>query len=162
MPIIASAPTMNANAIPIPYVPLGILGASVVSAYSKLARDKLEPFELTPLHWAILDACFQDQADTITSLTQVLPLDPASISRIVETLVKKGLLQRRRLSSDRRVVKLSLTKEGLELMPELGRRLQAVDSALLKGVSEEERLTFMRVAQMISANSEAVQETESG
>ena len=153
---------MNSNAIPIPFVPLGLLGASLVSAYSKLAGEKLEPFELTPLHWALLDACFQGRADTVTSLTQVLPLDPASISRSVEALVRKGLLQRRRLPSDRRVVKLSLTKEGLELMPELGRRLQDVNSVLLKGVSEEEKMTFMRVAQRISANVEEEQQEESG
>ena len=90
-----------------------------------------------------------------------MPIDSASISRNVDKLVEKGLIRRRRLRSDRRVVRLSLTKEGLDLMPELGRRLQAVNALLLRGVSEREKLVFMRTMQKIAANAESGEETES-
>ena len=153
---------MNPSLIPIPFVPLGPLAARVVSAYSKLAGERLAPFDLTPLQWSILDACFQGQADTITGLTNVVPFDPAAISRNADMLVGKGLIRRRRLRADRRVVKLSLTKDGLEIMPELGRRLQDINALLLKGVSEKEKMTLIRAMQKIVANSKAVEETGSG
>ena len=153
---------MKSNLIPIPFVPLGPLAATVVSAYSKLAGERLAPFDLTPLQWGIMEACFQGQADTITGLTQVVPIDSASISRNVDVLVGKGLIRRRRQRSDRRVVKLSLTKDGLEIMPELGRRLQDINALLLKGVSEKEKMTFIRTMQKIVANSKAREETGSG
>ena len=140
---------------PEPFVPLGPLAAKVVSAYSKLAEERLAPFELTPQQWGILDACFQGQADTVTGLMHMMPLDSASISRNVDKLVGKGLIRRRRLRSDRRVVKLSLTKEGLEIMPELGQHLQDINALLLKGVSEREKLTFICTMQKIAANAEA-------
>ncbi len=152
---------MNPGSIPIPFAPLGPLAATVVSAYSKLVEERLAPFELTALQWSILEACFQQQANTVTGLMQIVPIDSASISRNVDELVKKGLIRRRRLRSDRRVVRLSLTKEGLDLMPELGRRLQAVNALLLRGVSEKEKLVFMRTIQKIAANAEAGEETES-
>ena len=152
---------MNPGSIPIPFAPLGPLAASVVSAYSKLVEERLAPFKLTALQWSILEACFQQQANTVTGLMQIVPIDSASISRNVDELVKKGLIRRRRLRSDRRVVRLSLTKEGLDLMPELGRRLQAVNALLLRGVSEKEKLVFMRTIQKIAANAESGEEMES-
>ena len=147
---------------PEPFVPLGPLAAKVVSAYSKLAEERLAPFELTPLQWGILEACFQGQADTVMGLMRMMPIESASISRNVDKLVGKGLIRRRRLRSDRRVVKLSLTKDGLEMMPELGRRLQDINALLLKGVSEKEKMTFIRTMQKIVANSKAGEETGSG
>ena len=43
----------------------------------------------------------------------------------------------------------------------LGWRLQAVNALLLRGVSEEEKLIFMRTMQKIAANLDAWEETES-
>ena len=153
---------MKTNLIPMPFTPLGPMAARVVSAYSKLAEERLAPFDLSPLQWNILDACFQGLADTITGLTDVVPIDSAAISRNVDKLVGKGFIRRRRLRGDRRVVKLSLTKDGLELMPELGRRLQDVNAVLLRGVSEKEKMAFIRTMQKIAANAKAGKETGSG
>ena len=126
----------------------------MVNAYAKLARDRLAPFEIIPVQFAILDLCFHGQADTVTGLARLVPIDSASISRNVDRLVKRGLIQRRRLRSDRRVVRLALTEEGMTVMPRIMERLQEVNSILLRGVSQEELRGFMGVLQKVTANSE--------
>ena len=85
-------------------------------------------------------------------MAQALPLVPSSISRTVTKLADRGLIQRRRLLSDRRVVILTLTDEGMALTQELNRRVQAFDSRLCEGVSEEEMAVFAAVTTKVMAN----------
>ena len=134
--------------------PLGFLAANMVNAYAKLAKDRLAPFEIAPVQFAILDLCFRGRADTVTGLTRLVPIDTASISRNVDRLVKRGLIQRRRSRSDRRVVRLALTEEGMTIMPRIMERLQEVNSILLRGVSQEEMRGFMSMLHKVTANSE--------
>ena len=83
---------------------------------------------------------------------QALPLAPSSISRTVTKLVDKGLIQRRRLLSDRRVVILTLTQEGMALTQDLHRRVQAYEAELCGSVSDEEMGVFTSVTSTIMAN----------
>ena len=133
--------------------PLGPLAAKMVNAYAKLAKDRLAPFEIIPVQFAILDLCFRGQADTVTGLARLVPIDSASISRNVDRLVKRGLIQRRRSRSDRRVVRLGLTEEGTTVMPRIMEQLQEVNSILLRGVTQEEMRGFMSMLQKVTANS---------
>ncbi len=133
------------------------LAAKIVAAYAKLAYERLSPYGVTPVQWAILEACSRGREDTVTGLARVIPLDTASISRQVDGLVKKGLIQRRRQRRDRRVVRLELTEEGTGLMPELSLRLEEVDSILLGGVTAEENRVFIRTVGKILANFKGTQ-----
>ena len=60
------------------------------------------------------------QADTVGQMSNLMPVDAASISRHTNKLVDIGLLRRRRLRSDRRTVRLSLSDKGKELVPQDG------------------------------------------
>ena len=70
-------------------------------------------------------------------MAQALPLARSSISRTVTKLVDRGLIQRRRLLSDRRVVILTLTEEGMTLTQDLHRRVQAYETGLCRSVSDK-------------------------
>ena len=130
----------------------------MLNAYAKLAKDRLALFGIIPVQFAILDLCFRGQADTVTELARMVPIDAASISRNVDRLVKRGLIQRRRSRSDRRVVRLALTEEGTAVMPRIMEQLQEVNSILLRGVTQEEMRGFMGMLQKVTANSEGGQE----
>ena len=138
--------------------PLGPLAANMLNAYAKLAKDRLAPFEIIPVQFAILDLCFRGQAGTVTGLARLVPIDTAAISRNVDRLVKRGLMQRRRSRNDRRVVRLVLTEEGTVVMPRIMEKLQEVDSTLLRGVTQEEMRGFMSMLQKVTANSEGGQQ----
>ena len=137
--------------------PLGPLAANMLNAYARLSKDRLAPFEIIPVQFAILDLCFRGQADTVMGLARLVPIDAAGISRNVDRLVKRGLIQRRRSRSDRRVVRLALTEEGMAVMPRIMERLQEVNSILLRGVTQEEMRGFMSMLQKVTANSEGGQ-----
>ena len=77
-------------------------------------------------------------------------------------MVGMGLMRRRRLRSDRRVVALALTEEGKALALELHRRVQAYDARLSEGVSEEELAVFASVLFKVMANYTALQTRRNG
>jgi DNA-binding MarR family transcriptional regulator len=68
--------------------------------------------ELTFSHWLALMALRDGIAETCAGLSRHMNYDSGAITRLVDQLEERGLVERTRSTSDRRVVKLALTKEG--------------------------------------------------
>ena len=134
---------------------VGPLGVVLVNAYTKLTGPLLSRYDLIPIQWAILNRCYNGQADTVTGLARLIPVDIASLSRHVNSLVQKGLIRRDRQRTDRRVVRLALTKKGEAIMPEMIQHMGEVNAKLYDGLNEEDKKTFMCVIRRIVANSES-------
>ncbi len=134
---------------------LGYLVGTLASAMRIGLDRELASFNISSGQWAILDACHEGEADTLTSLSRVIPLDSASISRHVERLVRLGLLHRSRSTRDRRRVRLSLTDAGNRLMPELAQRVQANNAKFLAGIAEHEQEAMMRTMQRMLESAQA-------
>ena len=135
--------------------PSNVLGpcvAGLVNAVAKGMADLVAPHRLIPLEFALLRAFLDEQERTTTQLSRMLPVNMSRISAVVTKMVGRGLMRRRRLSNDRRVVMLSLTEEGKALTQELSRRVQAYDARLCGGVSEEEMAAFASVTSKVMAN----------
>ncbi|MYD94622.1 MAG: MarR family transcriptional regulator [Chloroflexi bacterium] len=138
---------------------LGFLVGSLASAMRTGLNRELASLNISSAQWAILDACHEEEADTLTSLARVIPLDSASISRHVDRLVRVGLVQRSRSTQDRRLVRLSLTDEGNRLVPELAERVQANNAKFLAGITKREQEAMMRtIRRMLESAQAAVYE----
>ena len=72
-------------------------------------------------------------------------------------LVDKGLIRRRRLLSDRRVVILALTEEGMALTQDLHGRIQAYDVRITVCIGKEEMAAFASTAAKIMDNYAAME-----
>ena len=107
---------------------------------------------LMPLDFALLRLFLEREEWTTTQLAEALPVTLSLVSRVVTKMVGMGLMRRRRLRSDRRVVMLALTEEGRALTSELHRSVQAYDARLSEGVSEEELAAFAFVTSKVMAN----------
>jgi len=141
---------------------LGFLVGSLASAMRTGLNRELASLNISSAQWAILDACHEEEADTLTSLARVIPLDSASISRHVDRLVRVGLVQRSRSTQDRRLVRLSLTDEGKRLVPELAERVQANNAKFLAGISKREQEAMLRtIRRMLESAQDAVYEGDS-
>ena len=141
---------------------LGYLVGSLASAMRTGLNRELASLNISSAQWAILDACHEGEADTLTSLARVIPLDSASISRNVERLVRVGLVHRSRSTQDRRLVRLSLTDAGNRLMPELAQRVQANNAMFLAGITKREQEAMRRTIQrMLESAQAAVYERDS-
>ena len=114
--------------------------------------EVLAPSGLTSLDYSLLMYCREHREATATQMAQVLPVDPARISRIVTKVVDMGLVRRRRLRSDRRVVMLSLTDRGNELTTQLAQDVGVYNDRLTRGIRPRDMRAFEAVTQRIIAN----------
>ena len=133
---------------------LGYLAAALTATLSKLAEDKFATYEIAPVQFAILDTCSRGQMYTVMGLVQVIPMDQASISRHVASLVERGFMQRTRQENDRRLVRLSLTDEGLALLSRLSESLREANPLASVGLEEEEKRLFLKVMRKVWENLE--------
>ena len=100
---------------------------------------------VTPGQWAILEAAFAENANTLTALARIIPVDAAAISRHLDKLGDKGLIRRRRLRSDRRTVRIELTEAGRDLVPKLAPLVQANFARFLSGATPDEYAVFIEI-----------------
>ncbi len=140
---------------------LGSCVAGLVNAVAGGMAKIVGPHGLSHIDFAILRLFLGVEDWTITKLAQTLPLATSGISRSVTKLVDMGLVQRQRLLSDRRVVILTLTEEGLKLTQDLHQRVQAFDLSLCQGVGKEEMAVFASVSATVMANYAALRERRS-
>ncbi len=138
---------------------LGTCVTGLVNAVARGMAQIVAEHGLTHIDFALLRLFLEVEEWTPSQLAETLPLALPGISRSVTKLVDKGLVRRRRLLSDRRVVMLTLTDEGLALTKDLHRRVQAYDSRLCEGVSEEDMAAFVSVTSRVVANYEAIGQT---
>ena len=134
--------------------------ADLLSAVEKGMTDALAPFGLIPLEFKLLKYCLRIGECTATQLAEVLPTDPSRISRLVNRLVEMGLLVRRRLTSDRRIVMLSLTEEGRQRTLESDGSIQELFEALSQGISVDALGDFVSIAVTMKANYDVLRQRE--
>ena len=77
---------------------------------------------------------------------------------MVTRLVNLGLLRRRRLRRDRRVVLLHLTDRGRDLTSRVDERVRRRVSRLLRGVSQDELRAFESLTTKVVSNHTALNE----
>ena len=126
--------------------------AFLVDVVDKGMARHIVPDGLSTLEFSILRLFLGREAWTAAELAQTLPASPPQISRVVSKMTSKSLIRRRRLSNDRRVVRLNLTFEGKRLVGEVEQRVRAYKAKLSEGVSEEEMAIFASVASRVMAN----------
>ena len=67
-------------------------------------------------------------------LAAELAVNPSTVTRMCDRLVRKGLVRRHRSAGDRRVVRIALTAQGRDLVAEVTRRRRAELARLLTGL----------------------------
>ncbi|MFT2752261.1 MarR family winged helix-turn-helix transcriptional regulator [Clavibacter sp. Sh2088] len=96
-----------------------------------LNRD-LSDLGLTASQFEIILVLSKYGPITLRELGELIVCETASPSRIVDTLVRRGLVERSVDAKDRRAVALSLTNEGQDLVPRLLEIDRAFDDGAMK------------------------------
>ena len=108
--------------------------------------------DLTPVQFAMMDALAAEPGLDQASLARAIGKDRATVGAVAERLAKKGLIARTASAHDRRAIELELTGAGRDLHARLAPRVAAIQAAILPGLSEAERATFVAlVARALAA-----------
>lgn len=66
----------------------------------------------------------------------------SNVTRIVDKLESKGLVERTLSKEDRRKMDIIITQEGLELLKKLDKKVKALHMPMMKNLTEEEAKTL--------------------
>lgn len=97
--------------------PVYALSREIISHY----RPFLESLDITYPQYLVLMVLWEEKTQTVNQLGGKLRLDSGTLTPLLKRLESKGLILRRRKSTDERVVEISLTEQGEKL------RVKAVD-----------------------------------
>ena len=112
---------------------------------------KLQAGGVTVAEWVILREMFEGHAVTSPgAVAELTGLTRGAVSKLVDRLLKKGLVTRQEAAGDRRYQDIELTPAAIALVPRLGRLADENDekffSVLPKAEREALRRTLTRIA----------------
>ncbi len=108
-------------------------------------KTMLDPDDITPQQYNILRILRGSQHPLSTLQIRSRMLDKMSdTSRIVERLLKKGLVEKKVCSADKRLVDVSISKKGLSLLDKLDKKNAEIDE-LMCNLTDAEAATLNKL-----------------
>ncbi len=122
---------------------ISLLLYRISQGINKLIREKAKEHEVssTQIQTVIFLSGAHPRNKNVTSITSRLQIAQPTASRVVGSLVEKGLVQRERSEKDRRKVKLELTEKGESIAESINEISQVLQDSV-QGLPEERRREF--------------------
>jgi len=109
-------------------------------------------YDVTPEQWAVLNRLWEQDGLSQVDLAERTFKDKPGTTRILNLLEKKGIVVRRPDESDRRVLRVFLTRIGKDLKEKLIPCAQEVLAKSGKNLSKEELVQFKLTLNQILRN----------
>lgn len=115
---------------------------------TKVFTDKTRAagFDLTPIQYVALDALRENEGIDQAGLANAIAKDRATTGSVIDRLEQKGLIARRISRRDKRARELALTPEGAELIAQMTPVVEALQSEILPGLTQDEYAQFVALA----------------
>jgi len=131
---------------------VGYLLHQVVGSMRRHVAAGMAEHDLTAAQWYPLWKLKRDGPGTAQELARDMDVDAGAITRLIDRLAAKGLVERLRSSTDRRVVTLSLTATGDAVAGHVPAVLANVNNAYLRGFSDAEWHTLKQLLRKMLDN----------
>ena len=110
-----------------------------------IALEQLAEFNLTPIQFGMLIVLNERPGIDATTLCQVLSLDRASLTGVLDRMAASGLVTREMDPYDRRARVLKLTFKGQEVFKQSSRQGVGTQLAILEALTPAEQARFMKL-----------------
>lgn len=109
-----------------------------VRAFTKGVNEALKPLNLYSSEWTVLNFVAKHDSFPQSDIAAALEIEGAAISKTLSKMEQKGLIVRTS-SQDKREKRISLTEKGRELYPLAAQAAGSHRSAVLAGLSRDDR-----------------------
>ena len=125
-----------------------------IKSYRQFAQRQIAAagFDITIDQWLVLKTIEEDSTATQQQMAAKVFKDMASMTRIVELLVRKNYLLRKFNTSDRRRFDLELTATGKNLLQQIQPLIVSNRNTALKGISDENLQILQFELEKITSN----------
>lgn len=105
--------------------------------------------DLTPGQFMVGTILQQRETCTMSEIANALGVSLSAITGIIDRMVKHSFVERLRDESDRRLVRVQLTKKGTSLITQANTHRQNDLQAIFGNLNEEDRLTLLGIIEKI-------------
>lgn len=130
----------------------GYLLRRLYASMQRHFEKRMQPLDLTAMQWGPLLLMAEGRGNTAAELARGMDIDTGAMTRMLDRLQAKGLVARARSASDRRVVRLELTAEGLKVAGQIPHLLADVLNLHLRDFEADELHMLMGFLQRMLAN----------
>ena len=127
----------------------GFLMFRTARGMKKILDARLSEFNVTSSQASVLNTLFSSDGISLSDIGKSVHLDKPAITGLADRMEKDGLVERRRTSSDRRIIQLFLTEKGRNLYNTIETIIIEVDQQLVKGIVTQEIETLHEMLQGI-------------
>ncbi|HJM11963.1 MAG TPA: MarR family transcriptional regulator [Candidatus Marinimicrobia bacterium] len=127
----------------------GFLMFRTARGMKKILDARLSEFNVTSSQASVLNTLFSSDGISLSDIGKSVHLDKPAITGLADRMEKDGLVERRRTSSDRRIIQLFLTEKGRNLYNTIETIIIEVDQQLVKGLVTQEIETLHEMLQSI-------------
>ena len=115
-------------------------------AFTKGVNDAMKPLGLYSSEWTVLNFVAKHDSFPQSDIAAALEIEGAAISKTLSKMEQKGLIVRTS-SQDKREKRISLTEKGRELYPLAAQAADSHRSAVLAGLSRDDRRQMLSFIQ---------------
>ena len=123
------------------------------SAFQAFSRRSQEIGE-SPGRFATLTIIARNPGISQTELSHANGRDKSSLTPVVEDLVRRGLVERKRMRQDRRTYRLNLTPAGKKTLTNLTRCARRHERAMDGIIGQRDRKRFIQILKRLAAEIE--------
>ncbi len=109
-------------------------------------------FNLTPEQYLVIDTLWDEGVLSQQQIADIIIKDKNSVTKLIDALEKKGLVQRRTDEQDRRLNKIHLTKEALNIKDVITEIAIESTNTIFKNIPREDLEKFVSVLNKMSLN----------
>ncbi|WP_132979360.1 MarR family winged helix-turn-helix transcriptional regulator [Pigmentiphaga sp. D-2] len=106
--------------------------------------------DLTPRQKALLITVCKHPGATQNQLAEDIALDRNSLADMINRLVRKGYLRRRRSADDKRAYAVSITQAGVDVLERVLPRDREVEEAIIAALPPEYRALFVKCLKLMA------------
>jgi len=108
--------------------------------------------DLTPEQWVMIDRLHENNGISQTELANGSFKNAPTVSRIIDLLVSKGMVERQRFENDRRRYKIFLTEKGRATFDKANPVALQLREQGWKHLSDEDYENFVRIVNRVFEN----------
>lgn len=114
-------------------------------------KEQLQPFDVTPAQYMVLYLLCGEESLSPSRLAQLCRLDSSTMTGLLTRMEKKGLIERRHCTSDRRSVNVCITEAGAALMPAILHTIDTCNGEVLACLTPGEQQNLKEYLSRIMA-----------
>jgi DNA-binding MarR family transcriptional regulator len=130
----------------------GYLLNKVRQSFFSVLEQQLAPLDITPAQFLILVSLAHKRGNSPSEFARLMNYDAGAMTRLLDRVEKKDLIQRERSTEDRRIVQIVLTDKARELYPRILEIVARVQDHMLSGLNTADKTVLENLLKRISLN----------